>query len=68
MSQAYLLIAFGALTALSPFIGIPLQWLMWILPIMGFVVVFIGLSIRSAVKQGESHVELIAPEVSQISS
>lgn len=40
------LIALGALIFVSPFLGLPYSWLMFILPVLGLVVVAIAISLR----------------------
>ncbi len=37
----------GVLVLISPWSGLPLVWLSWILPAIGVIVVVIGLSMRS---------------------
>lgn len=46
MSRASSLILLGILVALSPFIGLPLSVLAWILPILGIMIVLTGISFR----------------------
>lgn len=47
MSRESVLILVGALVILSPFVGLPLQVLAWVLPVLGLVVVGIGIALRS---------------------
>ncbi len=47
MSRESTLILFGVLVALSPFIGLPYIWLMWILPILGILVIVLGVALRA---------------------
>jgi hypothetical protein len=47
MSRESLLILLGILVALSPFLGIPLSLLAWILPVLGLVTLGIGISLRT---------------------
>lgn len=37
MHRLQALMVLGLLTALSPFLGLPYAWLMWILPVLGIV-------------------------------
>ncbi len=37
MHRLQALMVLGLLTALSPFIGLPYAWLMWLLPLFGIV-------------------------------
>lgn len=41
-----MLIVLGALTLLSPFSGLPMTILTWILPLLGLAVVAVGVSYR----------------------
>ena len=47
MSRGTILAILGALVALSPFAGLPLAILGWILPPLGLLVLVIGLSLRT---------------------
>jgi len=67
MSRAYVLIILGVLIALAPFVGIPLSWLMWGFPIIGFVTAFIGFSMRRPAAPKDSSLELVASEISSAS-
>lgn len=42
-----MLMVLGALVALSPFSGLPLAILTWILPVLGLIAVAIGFSYRT---------------------
>lgn len=46
MSRPQLLILIGILVALSPFVGFPLSWLTWALPVLGLATLVIGISLR----------------------
>ncbi len=46
MNRETALIAIGILVLLSPWSGLPLAWLEWILPVFGVAVVAIGLTFR----------------------
>lgn len=46
MSRSLMLIVLGALTALSPFSGLPMRILVFILPVLGLIAVAIGISYR----------------------
>jgi TRAP-type C4-dicarboxylate transport system permease small subunit len=48
MSRVSTLILLGVLVFLSPFLGLPLSWLFWILPILGIAIVVAGLSLRQS--------------------
>lgn len=52
MSRESLLILLGVLVALSPFLGIPLSLLAWILPVLGLVTLGIGVSLRAERTRG----------------
>ncbi|MEK9160520.1 MAG: hypothetical protein AAB440_00590 [Patescibacteria group bacterium] len=47
MSRARTLILLGVLVGLSPFLGLPMWLLMWVLPILGLMVLLTGLSLRT---------------------
>lgn len=47
MSRESVLILFGLLVAFSPFSGLPISWLAWILPILGATVLVIGVSFKA---------------------
>lgn len=47
MSRVSTLILLGVLIALSPFLGLPLSILMWVLPILGLMVLLTGVSLRA---------------------
>jgi len=46
MSRESVLILLGVITAFAPFSGLPIVWLLWILPIVGICVVIIGISLK----------------------
>lgn len=46
MHRESILIALGVLIAVSPYLGLPYAWLMFMLPIFGFIVLAIGLSLQ----------------------
>jgi|CXWL01.1.fsa_nt_gi cytochrome c-type biogenesis protein CcmH/NrfF len=46
MSREGVVMVFGILTAVSPFLGLPYTWLMWMLPILGLVSFGLALSLR----------------------
>ncbi len=46
MKRESLLILVGALLILSPFLGLPYTWLMFIVPGLALVVISIGVSLR----------------------
>ena len=46
MSRSLMLIILGALVALSPFSGLPMRILVFILPVLGIIAVAIGISYR----------------------
>jgi uncharacterized membrane protein len=57
MSRESILILLGVLFILSPFVGLPLYVLAWVLPALGLAVAGIGVSLRSRRRhreQGES--------------
>lgn len=46
MSRALILIILGGLVALTPFSGLPMTILSWILPVLGVLVLAIGISFK----------------------
>lgn len=50
------MILLGILVVLSPFAGLPLAWLMWLLPILGALIVIIGIMIRRSRRTQENPV------------
>jgi uncharacterized membrane protein YhaH (DUF805 family) len=46
MHRESFLIILAVLIMVSPFAGLPLFWLEWILPILGLFVLIIGISLR----------------------
>lgn len=46
MSRSLMLIVLGALIAVSPFSGLPMRILAFILPVLGLIAVAIGVSYR----------------------
>ncbi|MDR3548052.1 MAG: hypothetical protein P4M11_07280 [Candidatus Pacebacteria bacterium] len=56
MSRENFLILLGILVVLSPFAGLPLAWLMWLLPILGALIVIIGIMIRRSRRTQENPV------------
>lgn len=53
MNRKQTLLALGVLVVLSPFVGLPYAWLMWILPALGVLIVFAALSGRARVSAPE---------------
>jgi Na+/H+ antiporter NhaC len=47
MTRERVLMILGALVLISPWSGLPLAWLTWILPIIGLVVLAIGFTLRN---------------------
>lgn len=47
MSRESMLMVLGVLVALSPFIGLPLAILAWLLPVVGVLIVLIGIGLRT---------------------
>ena len=47
MSRESMLILLGILVVLSPFLGLPLSMLAWLLPFLGLVILGIGISLRA---------------------
>jgi hypothetical protein len=56
MTRESFLVILGALVILSPFAGLPLSWLEWILPILGVIVIILGISLRRDRAARESQV------------
>lgn len=50
MSRENLLILFGTVVALSPFLGLPSRWLMWLLLVLGAGIVFLGYATKMQMK------------------
>lgn len=57
MSRAGTLILLGILIALTPFIGLPLSILAWVLPILGLMVLLTGVSLRRRMQAEERAAE-----------
>lgn len=56
MSRSLILVLLGVLVALSPYVGIPYSYLMWVLPVLGLVVLLMGLSLKKGrVAETEAH-------------
>lgn len=47
MSKRTTLILLGLLIVITPFVGLPYSYLMWVLPILGLLVAYLGYSRRS---------------------
>ncbi|MBP7741246.1 MAG: hypothetical protein KA104_00960 [Candidatus Pacebacteria bacterium] len=45
MSREPILVYLGVLVALAPFSGLPLSWLSFILPLLGVLIAFIGVTL-----------------------
>ncbi|HEY0979299.1 MAG TPA: hypothetical protein VGE23_00440 [Candidatus Paceibacterota bacterium] len=54
MSRSLMLLILGALVAVSPFSGLPLSILAWILPLLGLATLAIGLSYRTRAPRASS--------------
>lgn len=50
MTRERVLMILGVLVLISPWSGLPLAWLAWILPAIGLIVVGIGLTLRGRSK------------------
>lgn len=61
MSRARTLILLGVLIALSPFLGLPVWILMWVLPILGLMVLLTGVSLRTRRVREEPQPPAAAP-------
>lgn len=46
MNRERILIVIGALVLLSPWSGLPLAWLTWILPVFGLATIAIGFTLH----------------------
>ncbi|MBP9816777.1 MAG: hypothetical protein KBD05_02010 [Candidatus Pacebacteria bacterium] len=57
MSRAGTLILLGILIALTPFIGLPLSLLAWVLPILGLLVLLTGVALRRRMQAEERSAE-----------
>ena len=51
MSKETVLIALGAITALSPYLGLPLSVLEILLPVIGLLVALVGIALRTRSKR-----------------
>lgn len=60
MSRESVLVLLGLLIVLSPFVGLPLEILAWILPVLGFAVAGIGVALRSR-RRKEQRIRLSVP-------
>ncbi|MES2226104.1 MAG: hypothetical protein V4480_04845 [Patescibacteria group bacterium] len=47
MKRETILIILGVLIVLSPWSGLPLAWLSWVLPVLGLAVAAIGFTLRA---------------------
>ncbi|MEO6536127.1 MAG: hypothetical protein ABIT47_00405 [Candidatus Paceibacterota bacterium] len=47
MSRESILMILGVLVAVSPWSGLPLAILVWILPVLGIAIAFIGFTLRT---------------------
>lgn len=47
MSRETMLIVLGVVISLTPFVGLPLSWRSAIIPILGALVVIIGITLRA---------------------
>lgn len=47
----------GILVIIVPFIGLPYSWLMWILPVLGALVVYLGSTKRRRVEPAPHETE-----------
>ncbi len=61
MSREGIIMTLGLLTAVSPFIGLPYSWLMWMLPVLGLVSFALALTLR--VKRQRARAVPTAPPV-----
>ncbi len=65
MSRALMLIILGALVMTSPFAGLPMSILSWILPVLGLIALLIGVSYKREKLLGErtrpSYEETLSP-------
>lgn len=46
MSRESILVVLAVFIIVSPYVGLPLAWLSWILPVLGLFVLIIGVSLR----------------------
>ncbi|MDB5237327.1 MAG: hypothetical protein JWL88_429 [Parcubacteria group bacterium] len=63
MSRDRLLILIGTLVLVSPFVGLPLSILTWILPVLGGLVLGIGISFGMRKKNAQLRSQQISPEI-----
>ena len=64
MSKEGTLITLGILIAVSPFLGLPLSFLAFALPILGAITLFIGYTIRKERVTAHRETPAIAPPAS----
>jgi TRAP-type C4-dicarboxylate transport system permease small subunit len=55
MSRESTVILLGVLVAVSPFTGLPLSLLSWVLPILGALLVLIGITLRALSARTSTH-------------
>jgi hypothetical protein len=53
MTRETVLMILGALVFLSPWVGIPMMWLQWILLVLGLAIIAIGVTLRRRMHQDE---------------
>ncbi len=57
MSKENFLILLGVLVLLSPFAGLPMAILVWVLPILGVLIVIVGIMEHRSKKEPETPAE-----------
>jgi hypothetical protein len=65
MSRERLLMLLGILVVVSPFVGLPLAILTWVLPVLGALVFAIGTSFAMRKRSMQIAQQAHAPEISE---
>lgn len=54
MTTARLLIVFGVLVLVSPYLGLPYSWLMFLLPVLGVVILALGVRLHQKARKASA--------------
>lgn len=65
MHRLQALMVLGLMTALSPFIGLPYAWLMWILPLGGLSVFALAVMLELKRRSAQTRIEKVRPDVTE---
>lgn len=55
MSKRATLMLLGLVIVITPFIGLPYSYLMWVLPLLGLLVAYLGYSRRGTAQEALTH-------------